>query len=389
MQKEINSVIFTHLKPEIWHFKLARVLRRKGIKMTAFYLQKCDKEFYGKAFNEINCLDLPNLKPKNIFIEFFKNPGKFAKFFYKLFTIKTDITISEGPPYYLTAFYIKIFKSRSKRVFFPYDIYFARLKNPGLLTRKQLLGEKYCFRNCDAIMHKEGPGVLDLLPTDYNTKKPSLYMPIYCLKEWFAKCENGKKLSALDGEIHIVNPSAFYGGKSLIYDSMISYITNIIKQKIHLHFYVSGNIEEVKARGDKEVALNNKKLMKYFHIHKFVPPEKLSKEICKYDFGLYLIHYTKLVNPMFVKFTSGNKISSYLEAGIPFIAKEENKLNSELARKYGIGVVVKDIKNIREILKKFRNREAERKILKFRERYSFENYADKIIEFFSSLKKDR
>ncbi len=384
---KINSVVFTHLKPEIWHYKISKTLKKKNVRMTAFYLQKCDRKFYGKAFDEIYCLDLPNLKTKTVLIEFAKNPLKFMNFFYRLLTIKTDITVSEGPPYYLTAFYMTIFKYRSKRIFFPYDIYSARLKDQSLLKKKQSLGEKYCFKNCDAIMYKEGRGVLDLLPENYSVKtKPELYIPIYSFGEWFVKPK--RKLSDKDGEIHIVNPSAFYSGDSLIYDSMIPYMTQILKQRIHLHFYVSGNIEKIKEIGNKELASNDKKLMKYFHIHKFVPPEKLSEEISKYDFGLYITHYTDLVKKDMVKFTSGNKISSYMEAGIPFIVKEENKLNSNLAKKHGIGVVVKDINNMKKILEEFNLDRAQKNVLKFREKYTFENHADEIIDFFSSLKQN-
>ncbi len=389
MEKKVSSLLFTHIKPEIWHYKLAKSLRKKGIKTSAFYIKKCDRQFYESAFNEITCLELPNMKAKTVFIEFFKNPAKFTKFFYKLFTAKSDISITEAPPNYLAAFYLWALKGRTKRVLFPYDIFSARVKNPSVLTGKQTLGEKYSFKNADAIMYKEGSGVLNLLPKDYDIdKKPALFMPMYSIEEWFANPKKIEKLSKKDGEIHIVNPSAFFGGESVIYNSMIPYITEIIKQKIHLHFYVSGDLKAVEEKGHKEVALNNPELIKYFHIHKFVAPEKLAEEISKYDLGLYLTHYTNLANPDFPQYTSGNKISSYMEAGIPFVVKEENKLNSNLARKNGIGVVVKDIDEMKKAIEKFDLKKAEQNVLKFREKYTFDNHASEIIKFFASLKKE-
>lgn len=388
MKRKIESILFTHIKPEIWHYKISKALKKKGIKTSAFYLKKCDREFYGQAFDEIICLELPNMKAKTVFIEFFKSPGRFAKFFYKLFTAKSDISITEAPPNYLAAFFLWVLKGKTKRVLFPYDIFSARVKDTTLLTGKQTLGEKYSFKNADAIMYKEGPGVLGLLPNDYEAdKKPNFFMPMYSIKEWFAKPKKKEKLSKADGEIHIVNPSAFFGGESVIYNSMIPYITEIIKQKIHLHFYVSGDLKAVEEKGQKEVALNNPELIKYFHIHKFVAPEKLAEEISKYDLGLYLTHYTDLANPNFPQYTSGNKISSYMEAGIPFVVKEENKLNSDMAKKHGIGVVVEDTKNMKDALDRFDLKKAEKKVLEFREKYTFDEHADEIIDFFSSLKE--
>lgn len=377
------NLMFTHLKPDVWHYNLGKALKNKGIRIYGIYIKAYKKEFYNKVFDEIISLELQDLKVKTILSEFLKKPIKFLKFFYKLMTIKPYATISEAPPNYLAAIYLKIFKNRCPRIYFPYDMLSSRLPNPEIqFSKKEIKGEKYCFKNCDAIMCKGGLGELELLPKEFNVStKPSFYMSVYTTKEWFVK-NKIKKLSSQDGEIHIVNIGGFFPG-SRMYDSMVPDFRDIIKQKIHFHFYVTKKLSE------KEIyqfTLGNNEIKKYLHIYEFPPSDSVSHEIAKYDFATYFTHYSKLANPRAVEFTSGSKIAAYLEAGVPVLFKKENKVNAELTKKYGIGIVIKDAKKIKQKLKKVNYKKLVKNIEKFREEYSYEKNVDRFIDFIKGLR---
>lgn len=380
----MKNFVFTHLKPSIWHYKLGKALKEKGIKITGIYLKNYDKTFYSSLFDEIISLELPNLKTKTIFFESIKNPLKFIKFFYKLLTIKPYVSISEAPPNYLSAFFIRLFKNRCPRIYFPYDIYSSRLLNPELqFSKKEISKEKYCFRKCDAIICKGGLGELQLLPADFNAlKKPSFYLPIYATKDWFIDLNKIKKISSKDKELHIVNSGGFFPG-SKMYDSMIPDFRHLLKQKIHFHFYVTKKLSKTEIY---QFTLGDKKIKKYLHIHYFSPPKNLALEISKYDFATYFTHYSNLANPNAVKYTSGSKIATYLEAGVPILFKKENKVNADLVKKYGFGIVINDPKNIKKILKEVNYKKLVDNIKIFREKYSMENSVNKFIEFVDSLK---
>ena len=100
------KILFTHLKPDIWQYKVASTLKRKGIKTISISLLSFDKKLFNKAFDEIISPELKNLKPKTLLNSSLKHPFKIIKFFYKLLTIKADAAICQGAPHYLTAFFI-------------------------------------------------------------------------------------------------------------------------------------------------------------------------------------------------------------------------------------------------------------------------------------------
>jgi len=78
------KVLFTHLKPDIWQYKVASTLKKKGVKTTSISLLAFNRQLFKDAFDEVICLDLPNLKPKTLITHFIKNPLKFIDFFKKI-----------------------------------------------------------------------------------------------------------------------------------------------------------------------------------------------------------------------------------------------------------------------------------------------------------------
>ena len=144
-----QKIIFTHLKPDIWQYKVASVLRKKDFKTISISLLDFDRKMFNKAFDEILCLNLKDLKLKTIFLKLLKSPLEFLKFFSKLLTIKVDIAICQGAPHYLAAIFIRLFKNRFPRVYFSHDIEVSRYKTLEKFKRfseeRERWGEKYSF----------------------------------------------------------------------------------------------------------------------------------------------------------------------------------------------------------------------------------------------------
>ena len=142
----MKSIIFTHLKPDIFQYKAGFVLKEKDIKTISISLLKVDREFFKDAFDEIISLDLDNMKPITLLKSFVKHPIKLLKFFYNVATIRADYSICQSAPNYLSALFMRLFKNKFPRIYFPYDINSAGYKDiESFLPKREIWGERYCF----------------------------------------------------------------------------------------------------------------------------------------------------------------------------------------------------------------------------------------------------
>ncbi len=383
-EKKNLKIIFTNLKPDIWQYKVASTLKDKQVKTTSISLLSFNRKLFEKAFDEIICLDLPNLKPKTIFLTFIKNPLKFFKFFHKIFNIKADAAIVQGPPLYLTSFFIKLFKGKFPRIFFSYDILSAVYQNPKEgMTKEQIWGEKYSFKNCDAILNKGSSEEIKLLPKSFGVdKKPIIEFSGYPLSEWFVNYKLKKKLSYKDKEIHIVYPATILPSNQSNF-IFFPIVREILKQKIHMHIYP---IDKMNKKDLAKITLNKKELENYLHIHKYVSPNKLSEEISKYDFGLFFCEFGKDVRLKWKKYTFAMKCSSYIESSIPVIMQNDwDFLNKNVSKNY-LGIILPNVRNLRISINKFDYLKSVKNIKKFREKTSVEKNINRLIEFVENLK---
>ncbi len=375
------KIIFTHLKPDIWQYKVASTLRDKQVKTVSISLLSFDKKMFSKAFDETICLDLPNLKPKTIFLTFINNPLKFFKFFHKIFNIKADAAIVQGPPLYLTSFFLKVFKNKFPRIFFSYDILSAIYENPKEnMTKEQIWGEKYSFKNCDAILNKGSIEEIKLLPKSFGAgKKPIIEFSGYPLSEWFVSCSPKRKLSYKDKEIHIVYVGFAMDNPLL---SFFEDINKVLNQRIHIHIYPN---DELTKKDISKITKNKKDLKDYLHIYKYVSPDKLSQEISKYDFGFHFSEYLKGSKPKASQYSIGNKSSAYFEALLPVITNKNSKfINRNIGKDY-LGIILKNIEKLRKNIEKFNYKKSLKNIEKFRKETSIEKNINYLIKFIKRL----
>ena len=379
------KVLFTQLKPSILQYKLAKALKKKGHRtLLLTLLNQFNHEEYSTAFDEIITLDLNNLKPKTILLKACHDTKKFVRFFYRLAKLKPDIAICEGAPHYLAALFIRFFKGRCKRIYFPYDLNYTRLINPrDYFPLRETWGEKYCLKNCDAIFFKSADGELDLLPKSFGVKgKESLCIPHYTLSDWYAYPSLKDKISKRAKKINIVYTGMFVNNV-IFYGSMISDFRVILEQNMELHIYIAHG--QLSQNERKMLTGENERLNKNLFVHAFVSPEKLSEEIKKYDYGLYFPRFSDYALKDAVKFAAGNKVSSYLEAGIPLIVNAENKAVSKTVEENNLGVSLSSLDNLKKELYKKDYNQLAKNVLKFREYYSMDKKIDGIIAFLNRV----
>jgi hypothetical protein len=375
------KIIFTYLKPCVWQYKIAKVLRELGVKTVSISPFPIDPKL-ADSFDEIITLNLPNLKFFTILKTILNNPLNFFGAIYKTLTIKGDAMIAQGAPHYLTAFFIKLYKRRFLRIYFPYDMnasMYSNLKNHFPL--REIWGERYSFKNCDAIIHKNSPEELLALPKDFKVnKKPILLCGCDPYEKWFMDYNPNEKLSKRDGEIHVVHAGTFIDNQVL---SMAEDIKTILKQKIHFHIYP---LTPLTLEDKYKITENKENLKKYFHEHDFISPEKLSKEISKYDFGMFYFKFTDEVSKKASKYSFGNKRASYFEALLPSVTpRSAETINKDVEKEY-LGIVLEDIKDLRKNIKKFNYKKSIKKIKDYRNKETVEKTALRLIKFVKYLK---
>ena len=390
-----KTILFSQLLgPSLWQYKAAKALRKKNKKVSLFLVlkPKGEKKDLKETFSEIFSLNLENLKPLTIIKTFFLYPINFFHFLYKLFTIKPEVLVAEGAPHYLASIFIKLFKGRCPRIYFPYDMSYSRFKKPEkFIPKRELWGERTAFRECDAFIYKSEKGELDLIPKEFNIlSKPILNFPCYVLSEWNKDYNPKKKLSLKDREIHIVHAGTFQIIKDHLGGPGKDIAKEFVKQHIHYHIYPAR--DKVPKEHVEEIA-PTKELKKYLHIHDFVTPETLSEQLLSYDFGLYPVNYTNNAKPNAVKYPGTNKFATYLESAIPILVLKEVEMYSSLVEKNNIGVVIDKYPGCKKKLEKAMEKNKYKKMIKnlykFRKEYSVENHINELLSFITLLKSSK
>ncbi len=381
----MKSVVLTDLKPKILLYKIGFGLKTKGIKTILFSIFKTDKDFCSGSFDDVICLELDNLKPMTLFKSLLKDPLKFVKFFYRLFTIKADALIAECPPYYLGAFFTRIFRKKCTTLYLPYDMYSTRIKRTSKsFSKVQSFWEKHNILNCDGLIHKGPREELEIFPKSWTKGKSTLKFETYPLKKFFVPYDKKKKLSYKDKQIHIVHVGSFQKG-NFLYSSMIPDVNKVLKQGFHLHIYLNStsfNQKDIDEATDKIPALR-----KLLHIHEYIHPGKLSEEINKYDWGIFFSVLTKDGLPSARKFAASNQTATFLEANLPAIMTHNKAefIGKPLQNNY-LGLVVNDISTLRKRIEEFDYEKSIKNIKRYREENCIENKIDELIKFIDCLR---
>ncbi|MEQ8562910.1 MAG: hypothetical protein RID18_15450 [Cytophagales bacterium] len=257
------------------------------------------------------------------------------------------------------------------------------LENIDSRTKKM---EKYCFENVQGLVYK-GPRLV----TDYYRSKgykiecPELTWFDHCDEELFVKYPN-KKLSAIDGEIHMVYTGNISTNPKIKYCYYPPLAKIMAKQKIHFHIYAN----PYQFKTSKEYADLDKN-EKYFHFHEPLPLKKLISEISKYDWGLWIHAEDPSFRTQEAKMRTGigNKLFTYLEAGLPIIVSDSRKYGEEVVRENNLGFSLNDNEwtEIRRMTEEIDYFSLQKNILQKRSELSLRNNSESIVNFYLKVIK--
>jgi len=405
---EKRPIIFFEPFPTVPVYKIARLFKERGYRTISLRILESkglSDEFYKDAFDRIVSLniDFSKINKKNInemLVYVRKNLNRFRKILSYIQKLKPYVIVARAEPS-LPCALMKIALRKTPFVYFPYDIRSQAFKTIKEAKKRrgvnkwEIWAERFCFEHSGGIMHKGDPEELKYLNGSMlgnNIKLVQLqisFLP-YCSGEFNVPI-NKNKLSKKDKETHMVFIGSIGSVNPSACNYLLEYFKEIIKQKIHIHIYTQPNTipkEEVVSSFKNVWGEITKS--KYLHIHEPLGPKEIIREISKYDYGLWPLDY-KLKNPKITlepKLATGNKLSSYLEAGIPFFNSPEHEFADKLMARYGLSLHFGDLNdshNLKDRIKKADYKELEKKVIKMRNEFDMDKNFPRLERFIRAV----
>lgn len=366
-------VFYCATSPTVVFYKLGRILKKKGYKTIMFAMcgkDTIDYNFYKEAFDKVIYSDFQFIKPtKDRFFLLLRGVPSLFVFLVKMKFVHPDVVIGNLGGNWQIRLMHKYFFRRSPFIYFPYDIISHSFASRDDARKEgvkdfEIEAEKYCFENCEGIIHKGDPDELQIegrLHKKINLPNLQLNFLPYCSKDFIISSQD--KLSKKDGEIHIVSPGFLPNAPSLI--KKFSYVLkSLAKQKIHMHLFITVNhIPKKEEQNYVKEFFRMLPQSKYLHIHDPLGPKELIKEISKYDFG-FLNSYDRNKDTLDPVMGMGNKISSFFEAGLPVVYEDSLKFMGRLLDSYSLGISFNsnNIKTLKKRLEKLKRNDIKKRI---------------------------
>ena len=350
--------------------KFAKMLRSKGARVESISIYEPveeNKKYFDKCHY---ILPLSYKKKQKTKIGMLKTYFSIMK---KVKNVKKplkscDMVIGVSEPNIFVWFAFRY--AKCKKIFFPYDITFFRYKNYRKNKWYDWLFEKKNFKKADAIIHKCPEEFAKKFPVDSG--KPMLQFLPYADYE---DIKNSRE--KLEGK-HIVYVGLVYDGinrKGAF--PLFNIFKEIADNKIHIHIYPT-NYGEISENTNYE----NMKYHEYFHLHKPVRDNKLREELAQYHWGLYMLYFDKdIFKKDWADSVFGNKISDYLEAGLPVICNKGLPFVCKIVEKYDIGICINHYTDIPDVLEKIRYENIKRKLAINRHKFTMDKHNYKLIDF--------
>jgi hypothetical protein len=174
-------------------------------------------------------------------------------------------------------------------------------------------------------------------------------------------------------------------------------VKEILKQKIHIHMYFSSDVSFEK--DNKKLRENAIKkfyeeykdfeYIKYFHIYDSENPKDIVYEISKYDFGMFTPQLS-IIAGMEPRFCTGNKISTYLEAGIAFFYRDNYKYINRIMKKYSLDFKYpKDFTKFKPFIKKIKISKMNENIIKARKDFNINKHFPNFHQFIEKVAESK
>ena len=410
-----KQVVFIESYATVMIYKIAKEFRNRGYETVLIRLlepDKTDKEFFEQAYNKVIDFNF-NFAPLNInhlnliLLNLLKNTKNLKQVFKEILRLKPYVIFGRSNPNSPIVFFRLLFRN-TPFIYFPYDIHSHWVPTVKLakknrnLSNLEIRSEKFNFEKSNGILHKGAPEELDqkyinrgIFGKNFNPVKLELSFPPYCSDEFIIHI-NHNKLSKKDNQIHVVCLGS--GGKRTValYEKYFHDLVKfIITQKIHFHLYVAANTKIQ----DDEIPLFREKYknypLEYFHVHDALDPKEIIREISKYDYGLSLpvdINYEKYnLDPLFAM---GNRVSTFLEAGLIHFFAYTHKFIERTMIPYGLNLSLSingpnNVEDFSKIIKKLNKKQLEKNILKTREDFNIKKHFPELEKFVEKVVKSK
>lgn len=259
--------------------------------------------------------------------------------------------------------------------------------NPDLpWLKRELPHERACLEQADGVIgHSLEPNVAY---RKYGTKnKPAnLFFPLYCDNDFFRT--NQKPLNPDD--IHLVYAGGVAGShrnpKQYGNIQFQQIIQTLSAQKLHFHIYPSPS----NVRADYEEYEALAKENPFFHFHKSVAQQDLSKELSQYHFGFH----TGFVNDKEhkqsadkYKYCTTLKLFNFIEAGIPVIISKNLTFQCWMLERFqcGFGIERTQLEHLRPFILGLKYEEARARLIEQREDLGLKKHTARLLSFYEKI----
>lgn len=204
--------------------------------------------------------------------------------------------------------------------------------------------ERFCHQEADGIVaHCHSLASAEAAHARHGGRAPVSEFQAYCCREHLVRAD---ALSREDGRVRVayagvVPPRTGGVGAALGEEfglwEIVEYLTT---QGIEFHLFPTPHVRPERMRAHLREWVELEARNPLFHFHDSVPPDRIARALCRYDFGIMLL---LTVNPEFqarhVPVVMPSKLYRYLEAGVGILTQEEEATVAVEVRRHGIGLV--------------------------------------------------
>lgn len=366
IKTENKQIVFVKKNPQVRIFKQAWALKKRYPDFELILVAKfCDIEFFKNIFDKI------------IIVKDDKELESVVKLLTPLiFHAHAEPNLEPS---------IVIANSQVPVIYDVYDFSGLRYGIENLNEAERSY-EKYSLENADAVVFKFKEDILDYYRSNgYNIKSPVLTYLDYCIDDYL-KFNNpiSDKYSLVYAGV--LNPSELPENK-FGNNQYIRFVKSFISQQLFYHIYI--NVWQTDVESKYWDYLELEKKSDYFKFNFSLPQDKLQAEISKLHFGTSFHDFSKTNHhPLFGETSIGNKLSTYLEAGIPVIVGKNLKYNSEVVENLGVGFSIEldEIDNLSLYLKEIDFAKLKSNVFSVREKeFSAYKQVEQLMKFYKIL----
>lgn len=365
IKENTKEIVFVKTNPQLRIFKEALALKKIGRYKLTLLATRYDKTLFKDVFDNI----IP-FKDKAELVQIVKG-------------MKPYIFHAHATPNTIPAIVIE--NTRVPVVYDPYD--FAGLRYGGIqaLQEEERVAERFCLENANGIVNKFSDEALEYYRScGYSISAPVLHYEDYCAEEFTVPLATKPQIPR---EWNIVNVGAIAPAnlpRERYGHQQFHNLARLLGDHcVHLHIYPNpyqygSDFFKCYEQLAEEVSC--------FKWHVPVHPFSLSPEICKYHWGTFILAEPVRNNKQ-SNLGIGNKIASYLEAGLPILTTDWNGYVAKFVNEMGIGISIENWSQI-HLLQGFLNdgyHKVYNNLDEVRRFYSISNNKDRIATFYRDV----